>query len=334
MLRNGVTAGGDDGSPRAAARSSAWHADCTTTPPANNRRIHDAASPSPPPPAPELPAPRPGARQPGRAPRRCGGPVRRRQPARGGDHHRRAAHREHPAGARLGQRAARRDPGSHQHQRPGRARHLGTRAQPEHRIQLRPRLPALLHPRLRQHRLPAQRLAAGEPGLRRRGAGEPHPEGLPGLRPRAHRGAAGPAGFAVRPQHAGRRGEVRFGQAGQEGRGLRQHLAGHLHHRERRGRRHDPVLRQRVGAHLGAEPDAQGLGGQHLRARPDARVRGLPRQRAARPAARGAEGSAPSSACTGATTSARRACSAPTSSSRAPTTSFPASIAPRLPSTA
>ena len=71
----------------------------------------------------------------------------------------------------------------------------GARAEPEHRVLVRPRLPALLHPRLRQHRLPPQRLAAGLAGLRRRRAGEPDPQGLPDVRPRpASRCCAGPQG--------------------------------------------------------------------------------------------------------------------------------------------
>ena len=137
--------------------------------------------------------------------------------------HRRTPAREHPGRAGVRQRAGARDPRRAEHQRPGRAHAVGPRAQPEHRVLVRPRLPALLHPRLRQHRLPAQRLAAGVAGLRRRGAGKPDPEGLPGLRPGRRRSAARPAGLAVRPQHAGRRGEVQLGQAGQDGRGLRQH---------------------------------------------------------------------------------------------------------------
>ena len=130
--------------------------------------------------------------------------------------HRRAPHREHQGRAHLGHHAAGRDARRAEHRRPGHPRAGRPRAEPEHRIVVRPRLPALLHPRLRQHRLRPQRLAAGLAGLRRRGAGKPDPQGLPGVRPRAHRSAARPAGHAVRPQHAGRRGQVRLGQAGAE----------------------------------------------------------------------------------------------------------------------
>ncbi len=113
---------------------------------------------------------------------------------------------------------------------------VGPGAEPEHRIVVRPRVPALLHPRLRQHRLPPERVAAGLAGLRRRRAGEPDPEGLPDLRHAADRGARRAAGHAVRPQHAGRRREGRFGRAVAEARGLLQRERRALQYRQLRGR--------------------------------------------------------------------------------------------------
>ena len=93
---------------------------------------------------------------------------------------------------------------------------LGPGAEPAARVLVRPRLPALLHPRPRQHRLRPQRLAAGLDGGRRCGAGEPGAQGLAALRPAAHGGAARPAGHAVRAQHAGRHRQVRTRKPSQE----------------------------------------------------------------------------------------------------------------------
>uniref|UniRef100_A0A0N5A4S2 Uncharacterized protein n=1 Tax=Parastrongyloides trichosuri TaxID=131310 RepID=A0A0N5A4S2_PARTI len=55
---------------------------------------------------------------------------------------------------------------------------------------------------------------AGVDGDGRRGAGKPAAEGLPAVRPGPGGSAARPAGHAVRPQHPGRRDQVRHCQAG------------------------------------------------------------------------------------------------------------------------
>ena len=93
-------------------------------------------------------------------------------------------------------------------------------------------------------------------------------KGFPAVRPGAGRSAARAAGLAVRPQHAGGRGQVRVdrARAGQV-RGLRQRLGRHLHDDQPR-RRAERAHRRRFGAApVADEPDAQGLGGQHLRRR-------------------------------------------------------------------
>ena len=69
--------------------------------------------------------------------------------------------REHPGRAEFDIDHQRREARRAGLRRRGRACPGRARAEPEHRIVVRPRLPALLHPRLRQHRLRPQRVAAG-----------------------------------------------------------------------------------------------------------------------------------------------------------------------------
>ena len=85
----------------------------------------------------------------------------------------------------------------------------GPCAEPDHRVVLRSRLPALLHPRSRQHRLRPQRLAAGVDDRRRGRAREPGGQGHAAVGPGPGRGPARTPGNALRPQHPGRHRQVR-----------------------------------------------------------------------------------------------------------------------------
>ena len=138
------------------------------------------------------------------------------------DHrHRPAPEREHPGRPGRGVDGLRRDDSTRSLRRRRHPLPVGARAEPECRVVLRPRLPALLYPRPRQHRLRPQRIAAGLARVRRRRAGEPDPEGLPGVRSRDGRESSRAAGHAVRPQHAGGRREVQLRAPIARGRRLR-----------------------------------------------------------------------------------------------------------------
>ena len=209
---------------------------------------------------------------------------------------------------------------------------FGPRAQPDARVLVRPRLPALLHPRPRQHRLRPQRLAAGLDDGRRGRAREPGGQGHAAVRPRARRGAARAAGDALRAQHPGRRGQVRHPQAVAGVRGLLPGLLRHLRHHRRQGRGRRRADRHPLGALLGALPVAERLDRQHLHRR-EGRARrlrdhGLP---PAVPLGAEREVQAPCSTSTAGSSTAPRASSAPTSSRRAPTTWSTASTGQGLP---
>ena len=113
----------------------------------------------------------------------------------------------------------------------------------QRRVVVRPRIPALLHSRLRQWRFPPERFAARLAHLRRGRAGKPHPQGLSHFRPGSDRSAARTAGHLVRPQYARRRGQVRLGQACFRVRRLPQRIRCHVQHRELRRRDQRPFRR-------------------------------------------------------------------------------------------
>ena len=219
----------------------------------------------------------------------------------------------------------------HQHRRPGPAGPVRPRAQPEHRILVRPRLSALLHPWLRQHRLPSQRLAAGVAGLRRRGAGEPDPEGLPGFRPGPRRGAARPAGHAVRAQQrrpawssSSRRRPTRRTSSGY-GRPVDRQPQ---HRRTPKVRqRADSASRRRCASRCSIRHRDDWVDNTYARSPRRATSKATDdTARACSSCSGRARTSARWPTCTRATSTARHACSAPTSSSRAATPSSPDSI--------
>ena len=126
---------------------------------------------------------------------------------------RRETRRERAEGARVDHDDRYRETRHHQVWRRRRAVPVGPRAEPARRIVVRAHVSALLHPRPWQYRFRPERIAARVARLRRRRAGKPDPQRLPDLRHRPGRSAARPAGHAVRPQHAGRRGQARFEEA-------------------------------------------------------------------------------------------------------------------------
>ena len=171
-------------------------------------------------------------------------------------------------GAFVGRHAQRREAGRDHLGRAGCPAAGLARAQPARRVVVRPHAAPFLHSRPGQHGLRPERLAAGLAGLRRRGARESHPEGLPDLRHAAHRGAARPAGHAVRPQHARRHREVRIAQADLGAGGLRPVQLRHLQHHAVRGRLQRAGGGQHAGrARLVPVPVPQRLGRQHVHRR-------------------------------------------------------------------
>ncbi len=142
---------------------------------------------------------------------------------------------------------------------------VGPRAQPDHGVVVRPRLPAFLHPRSRQHRFRPQRLAAGVDGGRRGRAREPGRQGHAALRPRSGRGAARTPGHPLRPQYTGRYRQVRHRQTVAGLRRLRPGVLRHLLDHRHPGRCRRFARRRLVGPVLGSLPVAQRLGEQQVR---------------------------------------------------------------------
>jgi hypothetical protein len=126
--------------------------------------------------------------------------------------HFRAQDRKHPRRPELGVDGQRRRSRRARNRWPGRASPRRAHPEPQRGVVVRSRLPALLHPRLRQRRLPPECVATRLADLRRCRAGKPDPQGLSDFRSGADRSAARPPRDLVRPQHARRRGEVRLGQ--------------------------------------------------------------------------------------------------------------------------
>ncbi len=126
----------------------------------------------------------------------------------------------------------------------------------------------LQHPRRGAEQLRRRAGAAGRRLPGRQLLELDQPRELPGVRPRARRDAARPAGHAVRPQRDGRRDPVHLAQAQRRVRGLRRGDLRTLQPADLRRRAVRAVLRQMAGTHCVHQQPGRRL---HQRTRSQAR---------------------------------------------------------------
>ena len=165
---------------------------------------------------------------------------------RGSRRHGAAPRAEHPGRRHRGDAARRERAAGPQHH--DRDRHREGRAEPQDERVLE-RAGGVQHPRRRAERLRRPAGAAGRRLPGRQLLELDQPRELSGVRPRARRNAARPAGHAVRPQRDRRRDPVHLEQADRRVRGLQQPDRRQLQPGDRRRRALRPAQRQRPGPH-------------------------------------------------------------------------------------